>query len=677
MGKLCILWILLEIIMVSGSDHFTTLVLKPLLAEDAVKSDNYKLVGSVLERFRRDVIEPTTTPVTSNIRSMNIVSRVTSRFMNTQITSVIENIASNATELKFKIQIPQSAFISNFTMLINGTLLVAEVMEKEAAQKIYDEAKKSGATAGQVASDSKAETPERAFELFAVSVNVAALSSATFEISYQELLIREFGLYNVHLSVRPNQIVPDLKVDVYIHEPEGIESINAAAPVGGTATALIIHEDTTTKHVSYYPSTVEQGQDGGLNGDLLVWYDVAHDNAGGMIHVVGDYFVHFFSPSGLDQLNKNILFIIDISGSMGGGQYSKMEQARDALIVILGQLEENDGFAILLFDDKVVLWNQQIVQATAANINAAKSWARENVVADGSTNINDALITGITIMKSVVSDSVQKAPIIVFLTDGEPTAGVTDTSTIRQNVKDAADGKVSLFSLAFGYGISLEFLQILSYENGGDAQRIYAEADAVSQLDTFYKKISSPSLLNVRVDYLNAVIEAGSVTQNTYPQYFNGTEIVIAGKIQDSASEVLTATVYGNTATNEIDLVAVVVQDTPTASVSGLSDITIQDFTEKLWVYMQIKDLVKLHLIEKNEVEKAKLKSLAINMSLEYNLVTPFTSMVVVQDDPDNMNNNGFDMSGKAASFPGGGYSSGYNIQVSSFLISLSILLVL
>ena len=58
--------------------------------------------------------------------------------------------------------------------------------------------------------------------------------------------------------------------------------------------------------------------------------------------------------------------------------------------------------------------------------------------ATGSTNINDALLGALDLV-----DEVKKAeklpenvrPTIVFLTDGEPTVGVTASSAIKKNVK--------------------------------------------------------------------------------------------------------------------------------------------------------------------------------------------------------------------------------------------------
>ena len=58
--------------------------------------------------------------------------------------------------------------------------------------------------------------------------------------------------------------------------------------------------------------------------------------------------------------------------------------------------------------------------------------------ASGSTNINDALLQALTLVEDVRKSEKLPGnvrPTIVFLTDGEPTVGVTSSSEIKKNVK--------------------------------------------------------------------------------------------------------------------------------------------------------------------------------------------------------------------------------------------------
>ena len=58
--------------------------------------------------------------------------------------------------------------------------------------------------------------------IFKVAVNVAARSKIDFNLTYQELLQRRFGVYEHVINIDPGQVVRDLQVEVYIRESREI-----------------------------------------------------------------------------------------------------------------------------------------------------------------------------------------------------------------------------------------------------------------------------------------------------------------------------------------------------------------------------------------------------------------------------------------------------------------------
>lgn len=68
---------------------------------------------------------------------------------------------------------------------------------------------------------------------------------------------------------------------------------------------------------------------------------------------------------------------------------------------------------------------------------------------------------------------------------------MTDRSQILKNVRKAIQGRFPLYNLGFGHNLDLNFLEVMSLENNGRAQRIYEDHDATQQLQVF----SSPSPL--------------------------------------------------------------------------------------------------------------------------------------------------------------------------------------
>ena len=70
------------------------------------------------------------------------------------------------------------------------------------------------------------------------------------------------------------------------------------------------------------------------------------------------------------------------------------------------------------------------------------------IIVQPGTNINDALLDGLDKLLNQQSDR-QSSPVVIFLTDGSPTSGVTDTSKILENVQRKGFGKYCNNSLLF------------------------------------------------------------------------------------------------------------------------------------------------------------------------------------------------------------------------------------
>jgi hypothetical protein len=64
---------------------------------------------------------------------------------------------------------------------------------------------------------------------FTVSANVEPRQKVTFNLTYEELLVRKLGAYEHVISLDPGQIVPDLSVQVRIEESADVTTLNVPA----------------------------------------------------------------------------------------------------------------------------------------------------------------------------------------------------------------------------------------------------------------------------------------------------------------------------------------------------------------------------------------------------------------------------------------------------------------
>ncbi|KAJ0036348.1 hypothetical protein NQD34_005025, partial [Periophthalmus magnuspinnatus] len=565
---------------------------------------------------------------------------VVSRYAVTRIQSSVWNQLSTTKEAAFEVDLPSAAFISNFTITSNGRVYVAQVKERAAARKIYDAAKKQGRTAGLVA------TKEREIERFRVAVSAPPGVRLSFCLTYEELLLHRLGRYELSLGLRPGQTVQNLTVEVMVSERTELSFIrvlplktsrliNNAHGDGDPPPSTLIEKTPHCARVYYSPSVQQQTSVSaqGINADFILQYDVELRDIMGDIQVYDGYFVHYFAPRGLPVVPKDVIFVIDISGSMIG---TKIKQTKQAMSTILGDLREGDHFNIITFSDRVQTWKKgRTVRATRQNVRDAKEFIKR-ISAEGWTNINAALLSAAQLVSPLsTSSSSRRVPLVIFLTDGEATIGVTASDTILNNAKKAL-GSASLFGLAFGDDADFLLLKRLALDNRGVARMVYEDADAALQLKGFYDEVASPLLSDIQLTYLDE--QAFDVTCSLFPNYFQGSELVVAGRVKPGVKDfkvALSAVDSKQRVKFENDVLISGLQENNSfdgcvADVEGMST-----FVNRLWAYSTIKELLLAKLNATDPSMQRLLADKATNLSLKYNFVTALTSLVVVKPDED------------------------------------------
>ncbi|KAL7843747.1 hypothetical protein AOLI_G00252590 [Acnodon oligacanthus] len=553
-----------------------------------------------------------------DIYSYHINSTINSRYAITVITSRVENRLSESKEVHFQVKIPNNAFISKFRITIDGKAYDGVVKEKEEAQKQYSQAVSRGESAGMVSAIVFHSSVGRTLEEFKTSVTVAASSKVTFELTYEELLIRHLGNYQLLINAQPMQPVGDFKLDVAIYESSKISFLE----VTDASNLEFGYGLTTTKSdkvawVDFYLARKQQTScsnicgENGLNTDLIITYDVERPKSIGEVKTSDSFFVHFFAPTNIERIPKNVVFVIDQSGSMSG---NKIIQTRWALLKILDDLAKDDHFGLITFNNRVNVWKPELVQATKTNLESARSFVRQ-ILNQGDTDINAAVLRGAEMLNKHSQD--QSASILILLTDGMPNTGETDTTRIQANVKEAIGGKFPFYCLGFGFDVKFDFLEKLAEENNGLARRIYENSNAYLQLKGFYEEVANPMLTNVQLKYTGAA----NLTQTRFSQYYQGSEIVVAGQLANSLDTLATET----TGTSKNSAV------TYKHSTKKSNGVLLQDtYIRRLWGFLTVKQLLMKEKILHGQEKEAARKE-ALDLSLKYTFVTPLTSLVVIK----------------------------------------------
>jgi uncharacterized protein YegL len=346
-------------------------------------------------------------------------------------------------------------------------------------------------------------------------------------------------------------------------------------------------------------------------------YDVERDDSDSKaFQVVDGWFVHFYTPKRVrrDVLNKHVVFVLDISGSMAG---EKLSQTKDAMEAILKQLDDKDYFNLITFSSAVNQWKPTFLSATETNVKSAVRFIK-GLEASGGTNIDEAMKHALNLLATVATES--KVSMIIFMTDGEPTWGATNPDEILRNIRTANVGdrtKLAIHTMAFGRQADFNLMKKIALNNNGIARKIYEGPDAQLQLKGFYKQISLPLLTSVTIEYLNESVDAGTIVRDTSPISYLGKEHFVAGRLKKrhttSTNEEIKATVFskGKSGSREslntvrhVKAEELIDSHVPSDRFAPRSN-TFGGFVERMWAYKTIKQLLETaKYVEQDAVKK-------------------------------------------------------------------------
>nr|CAD7262906.1 unnamed protein product [Timema shepardi] len=583
------------------------------------------------------VAPPEKGPYKPEVYDFHVMSRIQLRYATTVVSSKVVNPANFSQQYNFSVVIPEESFISGFEMTIDDQPYKAYVLEKRNARKRFKQAVSEGRAAAYIAQTNSSRSSQR----FSVSLNLEPLSKVNFILSYEELLTRKLYGYKYVININPRQIVPNLLVEVRIDEScdiiyvkvpafrhtDEIQDDNFNSATENNYLAEVEHPKPRMARVRWSASPQQQKDlnKEGVKGQLVILYDVNRTSHQDQVLISEQYFVHFFAPADLIPMRKHVTFVLDTSSSMFG---EKLQQVKEAMNFILDNLGKADFFSLVFFSSKIKIWSPSesttpkskysdyyrrskedkklttAVVVPASNPNIAKAKAYLHNFEAAATNINGALKKAFKVAQlgkkasktlesyrspSQVEKHVPPESMIIFLTDGQPTVGKTNSFNIVNGVCKKLNKwkKVSLFSLGFGSDVDMELLKMLSLKNSGFARRIYEASDAALQLRDFYREISSPLLANVTFRYVKDLVEQDTVTRNHFPQLYQGSELVVAGKVVVPGSEKLSGTVTYRAVDGPAELG--VPEPETIQPWLGFSP----GFMERMWAYLTIQQLLQ------------------------------------------------------------------------------------
>ncbi|MCB9211779.1 MAG: VWA domain-containing protein [Ignavibacteriales bacterium] len=309
-------------------------------------------------------------------------------------------------------------------------------------------------------------------------------------------------------------------------------------------------------------------------------------------------------------INKVFTLIIDRSGSMVG---EKIDQAKSAASFIVNHLNEGDRFNIVDFASEVTSFRNIHQIFNYQNKESALNYI-SSINANGGTNISDAFGTAIP---QFAASNDSTANIIIFFTDGEATAGITNTSEILEHVHNLIgqnESQITVFTFGIGSSVNEQLLTLLATENNGLAE--FLGNDEVEEVITqFYLLIRNPVLLGTELSFSSANIN--EITPKNFPSLYKGQQMIVSGryKTPENVTLTLSGRTFGKAVKYDYNL--------------NLVDSLVSEyqFLPKIWAKQKIEDLMVEYYTFSPESPKAdSLKEYITTLSVMYGVITQFTS---------------------------------------------------
>jgi Ca-activated chloride channel homolog len=325
------------------------------------------------------------------------------------------------------------------------------------------------------------------------------------------------------------------------------------------------------------------------------------------------FFMLMGNPTGAaveKVVEKDIIFVLDTSGSMRG---EKIEQARSAIDYCLQHMNPGDRFNVITFGTTVQNFRDEVVPAKPADVSAAREFV-ENVIANGRTNISGALD------KAFAGKADPGRPrIMMFLTDGAPTVGELIPEKILDQVRKINTNGTKVFVMGVGHDVNAHLLDQLAEITDGSSEYVAPREELDAKIAGLYDRLSHPVLSGVKVSFGD--MQADGVMPRKLPVLFKGSEIMMVGRYKNGGKHTITlsGTLSGKptTYTCEVDL--------PGSDAKRVAD---NEFLAPLWAARQVGYLlqqIRLHGDPKNELVPE-----VVRLSQQYGIVTEYTAFIAM-----------------------------------------------
>ena len=560
-----------------------------------------------------------------------IVSGLVAR---TRVSQTFRNPGDDWVEGVYVFPLPETAAVDRLRVRVGERVIEGRIKERDEARRVYETAKREGRKAGLIES----ERPNT----FTTSIaNIGPGEEIAVDIEYQEVLRYDQGRFRLRfpMVVGPRYI-PGAIETVSIG-PGGWALGNARVPDAARITAPVAHPDFGKRNPlrlrvdlnpgfalaelasTYHPVAASETGDGRYaislrQGEVpadrdfeLVWTPETGTApaAGLFVESKGehDYVLVMVVPpaaapddDAARALPREVIFVVDTSGSMAGGS---IEQAKAALILAIEHLAPGDRFNVIEFNSRTsALFRRARVADAGARARAIRYVA--GLDANGGTEMAPAL-------ERALSGRAPNGYLrqVIFLTDGSVGNEAELFEIIHERLGDAR-----LFTVGIGSAPNSYFMRQAAEEGRGSFTHIGEVGEVGARMAELFEKIEQPVLTDLRLAWPDGV--AAELSTDALPDLYAGEPVVFTARLRRAAGS---ARLDGR------------FRDSPWSVDLPLAGGAASPGIGKLWARDRIDDLMaRLH----RGGDAAEVRSQVVALGLEHHLVTEYTSLVAIDATP-------------------------------------------
>lgn len=493
-----------------------------------------------------------------------VEATISGMFAKVEVAQDFKNNSSEWKEGIYTFPLPENSAIIHMEMQIGETRITGEIKEKKLAEKIYLQAKSEG--------KKSALTEQQRPNLFTQKVaNIPPGEIVKITLSFLQPIEFDMGKFSwrfpMTLTPRyiPGEVILDTPIagEAQLARPIENENISIISSFGWAAPTFQVpdahkisppmksnsHEtlqnpisfkihlnsglENLDIHSDYHDITVsdkegkqaiqlaesktEMDRDFELNWttnnelpEAAIFSETFEDEHFAMIMLVPPHI-----RSNGSEIDRDIVFIIDTSGSMQGGS---IVQAKQSLLYALDQLSPGDKFNIIEFNSTFSPLYYELKYADSKAISEAKTWVG-SLNANGGTEMLPALNYALDQFSQ--GDRLQQA---VFITDGSVGNETALFSTIHSNLQ-----KTRLFTVGIGSAPNSFFMRKASEFGRGTFTYIRTTSEVESRMRDLFLKLDSAAVHNIQID----LDGNGEYYPSSIPDIYFGDPLLITIRLAD------------------------------------------------------------------------------------------------------------------------------------------------